>query len=76
VRGKRPYLREIRDGQRTTIEDMRDMRRRMSNLEASFAGLRTDVAHLHTVAAQQSSRSDDIVDRLERIEKRLNLVEA
>jgi hypothetical protein len=62
-------LRDIRSDVRSVHEDVRDVRRRVSNLEGS-------VALLHSLAAQQNSRTDDIADRLVRIEKRLGLVEA
>jgi hypothetical protein len=69
-------LREIRADMRSMADDIRDVRRRAANPESSIAGVRSDIALLHTIAAQSSACTDDVIDRLERIEKRLGLVEA
>lgn len=51
------------------IDDMGDIKRRMTSLEAS-------VALLHGDFAGQSVRIDRIEGRLDRIERRLDLVDA
>lgn len=55
--------------------DIRDIKLRMTSLEESIAGLRGDIANLHTVAALHAGRMDRIEDRLARIERRLDLVD-
>jgi hypothetical protein len=45
-------------------------------LELSVAGLKRDIADLHGVAAHLSVRMDTQDSRLDRIERRLGLVEA
>ena len=56
--------------------DIRDVRHRTANLESSLAGVRSDIALLHWLAAQDSARTEERLDRLERIETRLGLLNA
>jgi hypothetical protein len=58
------------------VEDIRDMWRRTANLESSRAGVRSDIALLHAIAAQDGARTDAVLDRLERMERRLGLLTA
>lgn len=55
------HLRQIRAGQDSLREDMREVKVRLGHLEAQYASL--------------SSRIDRIGERLERVERRLELVE-
>jgi len=63
------YLRQIDAKIDRVIEDLHDLKHRITSLE-------NQIAHLHGDFANQSVRIDRIEIRLERIEKRLNLVEA
>jgi septal ring factor EnvC (AmiA/AmiB activator) len=48
---------------------------RLGRLELSVAGLRRDVAHTDEGAAEQSIRIDHLMERIDRIERRLELRE-
>ncbi len=63
------YLRRIDDKLDRVIEEIADLKRRVTSLEMQ-------VAQLLVGFAGQSARIDRIDVRLERIEKRLDLVEA
>ena len=60
-------LRRIDGNVARLVEDVADLKGRMSRLEVSVAGLHSDFAH-------QSLRIDRIEARLDRIERRLELV--
>lgn len=48
---------------------------RLGRLELAVAGLRRDVAHTDEAAAEQNVRIDHLAERVERIERRLELRE-
>lgn len=48
---------------------------RLGRLELSVAGLRRDVAHTDEGAAEQGVRIDHLAERIDRIERRLDLRE-
>jgi septal ring factor EnvC (AmiA/AmiB activator) len=48
---------------------------RLGRLELAVAGLRRDVAHTDEAAAEQSLRIDHLAERIDRIERRLELRE-
>ena len=50
-----------------------DLTRRAGNLEMSVAGVRRDLAHLEENDAAMSIRMDYLNERVERIERRLEL---
>ncbi|MHB0887236.1 MAG: hypothetical protein ACYC07_00775 [Acidithiobacillus sp.] len=50
-----------------------DLTRRVGNLEMSVAGVRRDLAHLEENDAAMSIRMDYLNERVERIERRLEL---
>jgi len=56
--------------------DVADIKGRISLLEENVALARTDIAHLHAMHAGQAKRLDRFDERLARIERRLDLVEA
>jgi hypothetical protein len=60
------HLRALRTGVDALQIDMRDVKGRLTSLEAS-------VANLHVDFAGQSARIDRVESRLERIENRLTL---
>lgn len=62
------HLRRIRGTVERTAEDVHDLKQRMTSVEYQIAQLRLDVAG-------QSVRMDRMDSRLERIERRLDLVD-
>jgi uncharacterized coiled-coil protein SlyX len=50
-----------------------EMLARLGRLEVAIAGLRRDIAHFDEGAAEQSLRLDRLVERVDRIERRLEL---
>jgi len=63
------YLRRMDAKLDNLVEDMRDVKRRITSLEAQ-------VANLHGDFAGQSSRMDRLEVRMERMEQRLDLLPA
>ena len=70
------HLRRIRASQERTELEIGDIKARLTAMDETMANSRTDLAHLHSLYAQQSKRIDRIEDRLGRIERRLDLVDA
>ena len=62
------HLRYIRLVIDETREDVREIKNRVGSLER-------EVAQVHVKLAEQSGRIDRLVERVERIERRLNLAE-
>lgn len=67
------YLRRIDAKVDQLIDDVRDLKLRVTSLEGQVADLHRQMAHLHGDFAGQSARIDRIEARLERIERRLEL---
>ncbi len=67
------HLRAIRSDIGSVKEDVRDMKSRLSNLEAGQATMLQHLGHQASVSAQQHVSYDRIIERVERIEKRLEL---
>jgi len=63
------YLRRLDEKVDRLLDDMREVKQRLSSVEVS-------VAHLHGDFAAQSGRIDRLENRLDRIEHRLNLRDA
>jgi predicted nuclease with TOPRIM domain len=63
------YLRTIDEKVDRLIDDVREVKQRLTSLEVS-------VAHLHGDFAAQSGRIDKLEIRLDRIEQRLDLRDA
>jgi len=62
-------------GMRSEMQgDFRDVKGRLSHLEASVAAVRRDGAMVTEDFARQQVSIDSLVDRIQRIEKRLELV--
>ncbi|BCX81411.1 hypothetical protein MIT9_P0989 [Methylomarinovum caldicuralii] len=59
-------VQKVLDNQREMREDIREIKSRLGRLES-------DVASLHGFLAEQSIRMDRFGDRLERVERRLEL---
>jgi septal ring factor EnvC (AmiA/AmiB activator) len=67
------HLRAIRADIGLIKDDLREVKTRVSNIESGIGGLKRDNAHLYDEAAASHSRYDRLAERLERIEKRLEL---
>ena len=63
------YLRRLDEKVDRLLDDMREVKQRLSSVEVS-------VAHLHGDFAAQSGRIDRLENRLDRIEHRLDLRDA
>lgn len=67
------HLRAIRGDIGSLNESVRELKSRMTNLEVTVAGLRRDMAEMYAEVVGQHGRYDKLVERIERIEKRLEL---
>jgi archaellum component FlaC len=67
------HLRALRAGQERIEQELREMKSRMTSVESGIASLRRDSADFATTAADQHARYDRLADRIDRIEKRLEL---
>ena len=54
-------------------DDIREIKQRLSNVESGIGSLKRDTADLYTENAAQHLRYDRLADRIEKIEKRLEL---
>lgn len=68
-------LRRIQGDQAAMRDDIRDIKTRLTLMDENLAGVHRDMGNLYTLYAAQSGRIDRIEDRLERIERRLELRE-
>jgi predicted nuclease with TOPRIM domain len=66
-------LRALRSGQERIEHELRELKSRITSVEAGIASLRRDSADFATTAAEQHARYDRLADRIDRIEKRLEL---
>ncbi len=68
------HLKRFRPGQERIERKLEELIVRIGNLEISVAGPRRDFAHSEENAAAMGVRMDRMNDRVERIEKRLELI--
>lgn len=68
------HLKRFQAGQERIERKLEEVIVRIGNLEVGVAGLRRDFAHADENAAAMSVRMDRMNDRIERIEKRLELI--
>ena len=69
------HLRAIRTDIGGIKDDVREIKQRLTSLEAAVAGLRRDNSNLYGDVIDQHARYDRLVERVERIEHRLDLAE-
>jgi hypothetical protein len=69
-------LRAIRGDISDVQVSLRDVKRRLANLESGQASIILHLGHLAAADAQQQLATDGLSDRLVRIERRLELREA
>lgn len=67
------HLKRFQAGQDRIERKIEEMTRRLSNLEAGQASIIQHLGHLASADAQQQLASDGFDQRLERIERRLEL---
>lgn len=67
------HLRHIRNRVDQIAEDMQDMKHRMSSLETRVVSVKRDIAAGDDTDARQQVSLDKILERILRIEKRLEL---
>ncbi len=68
------HLRGLRPGQDRLESEMREVAARLTSLEASTAAGRRDSAHNYEEVIRQQSSIDQVRARIDRIEKRLEIV--
>ncbi|MBE2259139.1 MAG: hypothetical protein IAE88_09795 [Rhodobacteraceae bacterium] len=68
------HLRGLRAGQDHLESEMREVAARLTGLEASTAAGRRDSAHNYEEIIRQQSSIDQIKARIERIERRLEIL--
>jgi hypothetical protein len=66
-------LRAIRATQDNHTERFARIESRMGNLELTVAGMRRDLAHMYGEIVEQHAHTDQLIARIERIERRLEL---
>lgn len=69
------HLRVIRADLASVREDVREIKSRVTNVESGIASVKRDDAHTFGKIADQHVRYDRLAERIERIEKRLQLNE-
>lgn len=70
------HLRGMRGSQERIEHELREIKNRITSVEASVAGFRRDAAHDNDKIVQQQIGLDQLAERLERIEKRLEISNA
>lgn len=68
------HLRHIRGRVDRIVEDMGDLKQRMSSLETAMVSVKRGVAAGDETDARQQTSLDRLLDRIERIERRLDLI--
>ena len=68
------HLHHIRSRVDQIADDMSDLKHRMSSLESAMVSVKHEVAHGDETDARQQVTLDKIIDRIQRIEKRLELI--
>ncbi|MBL4712101.1 MAG: hypothetical protein JKX75_06335 [Gammaproteobacteria bacterium] len=69
------HLRAFRTSQDRMEKRIDEIGTRVGHMDMKLASVKSDIAQLHTIAAEHSNSFDAISRRLKRIEKRLELVE-
>ncbi len=68
------HLRHIRSRVDQIADDMTDVKHRMSSLELAMVSVKHEVAHGDETDARQQVALDKIIDRISRIERRLEII--
>ncbi len=67
------HLKRFQAGQDRIERELKEIKGRLSQIEISMAGVRGDIAHIAGDQARQQVTMDGLSDRIERIERRLEL---
>jgi hypothetical protein len=67
------HLKRFQAGQERIVAELKEIKSRLSQLEIGVAGIRGDIAHVSGDQARQQVSIDGLVERIERIERRLEL---
>lgn len=67
------HLRHIRSRVDQIADDISDLKHRMSSLESAMVSVKHEVAHGDETDARQQVTIDKIIDRIQRIERRLEI---
>lgn len=67
------HLKAIRADISSIKADLKENTTRLGRIEVGVAGLRRDIAHNEEATAEQSIRIDRMAERIERIERRLEI---
>ena len=67
------HLKRFQAGQERIVIELKEIKSRLSQLEIGVAGIRGDIAHVSGDQARQQVSIDGLVERIERIERRLEL---
>lgn len=67
------HLKRFQAGQDRIERKLEEVITRIGHLELGLAGLRRDLAHADEISAGLSVRMDRMSDRIERVERRLEL---
>jgi hypothetical protein len=70
------HLRAIRADINSIRDDIREMKHRMIRLDGSMAGVKKDAAVQYETTATQHAAYDRLAERVERIERRLDISDA
>lgn len=68
-------LRAMRSDITALRDDTREVKSRLTSLETAVSAMRREIADLYTDVVGQHSRYDRLLERIERIEKRLELTQ-
>ena len=68
------HLRAMRADIGAIRDDMREVKTRLTHVESGIASLKRDSAHQYDETASSNVRYDRLAERLEQLEKRMNLV--
>jgi septal ring factor EnvC (AmiA/AmiB activator) len=69
------HLRGMRSDISALRDDSREVKSRLASLETAVSAMRREIADLYADVVGQHSRYDRLIERIERIEKRLDLTQ-
>jgi hypothetical protein len=67
------HLKRFQMGQDRIERELKEIKSRLSQVEIGMAGIRGDIAHVSGDQARQQVTMDSLSDRVERIERRLEI---
>jgi hypothetical protein len=67
------HLKRFQTGQDQILRELKEVKARLSQVEIALAGVRGDIAHVAGDQARHQVSFDALTERVERIERRLDL---